>query len=116
MALRITDRLITSDITPDTAQEIADGHWFLSWLPDHSLTREQAVSGMVLDEILSDPEPDEPRFAMELAVMRAEMLGLDLRDVIVRLSIRVVQRDLARSGPQPNATPCLEIASCSPQA
>lgn len=118
MALRITDRLISSDITPEIAEEIANGgsrNWMLSWLPDRPLTREQAVSGMVLDEILSDPDPADPQLAMELAAVRADMLGLALRDVVLRLAIRVVQREL-ESRAQTDDTPRQEVTSCSNSA
>lgn len=105
MALRITDELIASDVTPEVARRVPDsidGQWFLSWLPDYPLTREQAISGMVLDEILSAPEPADDGFAMELATLRADSLGLDLPEVVLRLSARIVERDLRTSGALPS--------------
>ncbi|QLY29298.1 hypothetical protein [Nocardia huaxiensis] len=97
MALQITDRLITSTVTPETAYWTATssgGHWELTWLPDHPLTRDQAVSGMVLDEILSAPDAVTAEFAMELAEIRAAELGISLKDVVLRLCARMVERDL----------------------
>lgn len=96
MALHITDWMITSDITPETAHYIplaTGGQWILSWLPGRALTREQAVSGMVLDEILSTPDPADGEFALELAGMRAAQLGIVLEDVVLRLAARMLERD-----------------------
>lgn len=105
MALHITDNLIASDVTPEVARRVpgsVDGQWFLTWLPDYALTREQAISGMVLDEILSAPEPADDGFAMELATLRADSLGLELPDVVLRLCARIVERDLRNSGALPS--------------
>ncbi|WP_194853025.1 hypothetical protein [Nocardia sp. SYP-A9097] len=99
MALAFTTWLITSDVTPEIAlrSTTSEQDWELSWLPDRKLTFEQAVSGMVLDEILSDPAPADGEIALELAAIRAGELGTTLREVVVRLSIRVAQRDMLRS-------------------
>ncbi len=96
MTLHITDRSITSTVTPETAHWIPTaegGTWVLSWLPDRLLTREQAISGLVLDEALSTPETIEAEFAMELAAFRAADLGLTLREVVLRLCARMLERD-----------------------
>lgn len=96
MALVSTDRFLTSDITPESAEFVSTpggGYWVLSWLPDTALTREQAISGMVLDEILSDPDPDDHLMAMELAAFRAADLGLSLTDALLRLYARILERD-----------------------
>ncbi|WP_405133175.1 hypothetical protein [Nocardia sp. NBC_01388] len=99
MALAFTTWLITSDVTPEIAlrSTASADEWILSWLPDRSLTLEQAVSGMVLDEILSDPELDDGGLAFELAAFRAAELGVTLREVVLQLAIRMAQRDLLRS-------------------
>ncbi|MEV0298390.1 hypothetical protein [Nocardia sp. NPDC050710] len=99
MALEITDLFITSDVTPETARHIPGTGWFLSWLPTTTLTREQAVSGMVLDEILSDPDLTDATLAMELAALRAADLGTDLVDVVIRLYARILDRDHRESTP-----------------
>ncbi|QIS15661.1 hypothetical protein [Nocardia arthritidis] len=96
MALALTDWLITSDITPESARFVptADGgHWILSWLPDIPLSRERAISGMVLDETLSDPDPEDPLLAMELAAIRAADLGMELAEALLRLYARILERD-----------------------
>jgi hypothetical protein len=96
MALEITDSSITSDVTPEIARFVATPHggaWVLSWLPDIALTREQAVSGMVLDETLSDPHSTDSELALELAAIRADDLGIGLREIIIRLYTRIAERD-----------------------
>ncbi|MFD8244093.1 hypothetical protein [Nocardia sp. NPDC059691] len=98
MALDITDSIITSDITPETARLLpysSDTGWELSWLPTVTLTREQAVSGMVLDEMLSDPGTLASDLALELAAMHAAELGITLREVLLRLYVRITERDNA---------------------
>ncbi|MET9026075.1 hypothetical protein ABZW96_10660 [Nocardia sp. NPDC004168] len=100
MALDITDSIITSDITPEKAWLLplpSGAAWELSWLPSVSLTREQAMSGMVLDEILSDPGTLTNDLALELAAIHAAELGVTLRDVLIRLYIRITERDAEAS-------------------
>ncbi|WP_067828165.1 hypothetical protein [Nocardia inohanensis] len=100
MALHTTPWSITSDVSPEFAvctPTSGDG-WILSWLPARVLSYEQAVSGMVLDEILSDPTLTDPGPALELAEIRAAELGMELREVVVRLAVRVEQRDRRRAG------------------
>ncbi|WP_040785221.1 hypothetical protein [Nocardia pneumoniae] len=96
MALDITDSIITSDITPENARllPIPPGEaWELSWLPTVALTREQAVNGMALDELLSDPGTADNDLALEVAALRAAELGISLRDVLLRLYLRIAERD-----------------------
>ncbi|WP_063048462.1 hypothetical protein [Nocardia arthritidis] len=96
MALDITYSIITSDITPEHARLLpfsADAAWELSWLPAVALTREQAVSGMMLDEMLSDPGTLTSDLALELAAIHAAELGLTLREVLIRLYLRITERD-----------------------
>ena len=101
MTLELTNWLITSDITPETARYVptVDGDsWLLSWLPGRILTRDQAISAMVLDETLSDPNPEDYVIALELAAIRAEDLGLDLPQAIVLLHARILERDRQLAG------------------
>ncbi|WP_067814332.1 hypothetical protein [Nocardia inohanensis] len=94
----MTDDLIISDRTPEFAVRIpADDIWMLTWLLGHALTREQAISAMTLDETLSDPAIAAGDLALELAAMHAEVLGLDLREAVLRLSVRMLERE-HRSG------------------
>ncbi|MGV9410080.1 hypothetical protein ACWDOP_09205 [Nocardia sp. NPDC003693] len=101
MALTFSPGLVTSDITPEIAWQISasDHVWMLSWLPERRLTRHAAISGMVLDEVLSDPALADPDFALALAEARAGELGMTLREVVERLALRVLQRD-AQRGPR----------------
>ncbi|MCM6778084.1 hypothetical protein NDR87_31845 [Nocardia sp. CDC159] len=95
MTLELTRAAIVSDITPETAELISGPEgdfWTLSWLPGRRLTREQAVHGMVLDEILSDPMLLDDAEALELAAVRAAELGLELERAVTLLCLRVVHR------------------------
>ncbi|MGV9836455.1 hypothetical protein ACWDUL_20025 [Nocardia niigatensis] len=86
-------------MTPETAHLVfgpGGGTWVLSWLPGWDLTREQAIDGMALDEMLSDPSPADGEFALEMAELRAESLGLRLEDAVVRLFARIAERDRQR--------------------
>lgn len=95
MALHITERSITSDLTPEAAYFVPDpggGKWLLTWFPDRLLTREQAIDGMTLDELLSDPRGDAAAVTRAAAGYAAS-LGMELADVLVRLYTRAVERD-----------------------
>ncbi|WP_054814814.1 hypothetical protein [Nocardia arizonensis] len=79
MHIHATDWTITSEITPEWAYRVADGHgavWRLTWLPDRRLTREQALAGMELDEIVSVPAAVDDRFAQARARCCADRLGI----------------------------------------
>ncbi|MFE3028039.1 hypothetical protein [Nocardia tengchongensis] len=96
MALRISGQAITSDMTPETAHLVPGsdgGRWVLSWLPGRDLTREQAIDGMALDEILSDLSATDEEFVLELAALRAESLDMRLEEAVVRLAARILERD-----------------------
>lgn len=97
MALHSTATTVTSDVTPETARLVGPGSWELDWLPGIPLSYDQAVSGMVLDEVLSDPATVGDEMAVELAAVRAADLGLDLRSVLLRLSVRIAERDATLS-------------------
>ncbi|MFE3055012.1 hypothetical protein [Nocardia sp. NPDC059239] len=104
MTLQVTDRSITSDVTPEIAYHIPDpggGNWVLTWLPGRLLTREQALEGMRLDELLSDPLVDGTA-ALRSAAERAAALGLDLPEVVVRLATRIAERDRWRAARPPH--------------
>ncbi|MCM6778089.1 hypothetical protein NDR87_31870 [Nocardia sp. CDC159] len=96
MTLRISAWLITSDVTPEFAQYLptaTGGYWSLSWLPEVALTRDQAISGMVLDETLSDPRLVHNRVAYELSAFRAAELGISLEQALIRLFGRILDHD-----------------------
>ncbi|MGY1898324.1 hypothetical protein [Nocardia gipuzkoensis] len=81
---------IASLITPEVAVRMADGirgqRWVLSWLPQRVLTRQQAFSGMVLDEILTDPDDLDSATMMLLLTELAADLAMPLEEVLFRLS------------------------------
>ncbi|WP_203236802.1 hypothetical protein [Nocardia panacis] len=97
MTLEITEWSIISDITPEwatrsggSAREITA--WRLSWLPDRALTREQAVAGMELDELLSDPSRVTDRVQLARMDDCADRLGMARDQAIVRLAKRIAAR------------------------
>ncbi|MFF0456906.1 hypothetical protein [Nocardia africana] len=100
MTLHITDWLMTSDVTPESAQRLPSlpGQWLLSWLPGELLTQEQALSGMIVDEILSDPAFVDDLGAVEMATLHAAELGITLDEAVIRLCARVLERTALRSG------------------
>lgn len=94
MTLQITDWSITSDVTPESAQRLPSlpGQWLLSWLPGELLTQEQALSGMIVDDILSDPSLVDDLAAIEMAALHCAELGIGLDEAVVRLCARVLER------------------------
>ncbi|MRH87200.1 hypothetical protein GFY24_06945 [Nocardia sp. SYP-A9097] len=65
------------------------GLWVLSYLPARLLTREQAVAGVALAEmIIGGFDRPTGEFEGENAEMHAEVLGLSLVDVMCKLALR----------------------------
>ncbi|TCJ97053.1 hypothetical protein [Nocardia alba] len=85
MAIFRTDRTIGSDRTPERATLGDDGRWRLTWLPEFALTREQAIAGVRLDEILSDPALVNDRMAIAEATTCADRIGIILDQAVIRL-------------------------------
>ncbi|MCM6772152.1 hypothetical protein NDR87_02325 [Nocardia sp. CDC159] len=114
MALQISDWFITSDITPEFAQYLpaatGGGHWHLSWLPELTLTRDQAMSGMVLDETLSDLRLVDNGVAVDLAAFHAAEIGIDLDQAMFRLFMRSFD-DTSRAEPPARPLPAFARAS-----
>ncbi|MFI6865668.1 hypothetical protein [Nocardia sp. NPDC050406] len=95
MAIDMTDRAMTSDITPEYAFRVPGPGariWRLSWLPEHRLTREQARAGMELDELLSDPEVVYDAVAHALAADLARRLGVLVEHAVIMLAVRTADR------------------------
>ncbi|QIS11461.1 hypothetical protein [Nocardia arthritidis] len=95
MTLYATDWTITSDITPEWAIRMPqDGShvWQLSWLPGRLLTREQAIIGMELDELLSDPDGVYDDYHLSLVDDRAERIGILREHAIILLARRIAAR------------------------
>jgi hypothetical protein len=53
MPLTITDTTMHSTGTPHTAAASPDGWWSVSWLPEYTLTRDQAISAMTIAETVN---------------------------------------------------------------
>lgn len=88
MTLRITDDAMTSNETRHTALR-AEAGWELSWLPDRTLDRNQAISGMTLAEAVANmqQENDDHTHRMWLHINQwADELGLTGPDAVVRVS------------------------------
>jgi hypothetical protein len=63
MPLTITGTTMRSTSTPRTASTTRDGGWSVSWLPERTLTRDQAISAMTIAETASPGlEPGDHRW------------------------------------------------------
>ena len=70
MSIGISGDHMTCNATGHTAQRGETG-WQVSWLPGRSLTRNQAVTAMVLAEVAAqDPKPGGPDLAARGGVGR----------------------------------------------
>ncbi len=95
MTLYSTAWSISSDITPERAFRVSPGRantWQLSWLGRRTLTREQAVAGMELDELLSDPGRVFDQLQISEVDERARLLGILSEQAIILLARRVAER------------------------
>ncbi|MFE6860764.1 hypothetical protein [Nocardia sp. NPDC057668] len=101
---------MTSDITPEFAiRGKGEQLWCLSWLPEATLTREQARAGMELDEILSDPEVVFDDSAHCAAADRAAALGILVEHAVIMLAQRMAERAQRRATPaRPQDTETVE--------
>ncbi|MEU7633790.1 hypothetical protein AB0C34_28070 [Nocardia sp. NPDC049220] len=88
-ALQVKKRTITSPNSAGFAVRIADGtnrhRWILSWLPDMVLTHDQALSAMVIDEILLARELDSATMLQIMSDLAAD-LTMPLHQILGRLS------------------------------
>ncbi|RBO94109.1 hypothetical protein [Nocardia puris] len=88
MTMFVTDWTITSDLTDHTAHRVAEkwpNSWRLSWLPDRLLTREQALAGMDLAEIISTRTHRLDQTAQLRAVHLAGQLGIPFEQIMLGL-------------------------------
>ncbi|KQY34874.1 MULTISPECIES: hypothetical protein [Nocardia] len=90
MTIFRTNRMMSSDRTPERAILGGDGRWRLTWLPELGLTSDQAISGLRLDEILSDPALVYDRMALAEATTCADRIGIILELAMVRLWKRMI--------------------------
>ncbi|MFD0360068.1 hypothetical protein ACFQZZ_01215 [Nocardia sp. GCM10030253] len=101
MNVHTTEWTMISDISPESAYRTTgsgEAVWLLSWLPDRLLTREQALAGMELDEILSDPHGVHDRDVQSEATKRADAVGIDWEQAVILLSKRILARLRQHSG------------------
>ncbi|MFQ6396350.1 hypothetical protein ACLMAJ_23105 [Nocardia sp. KC 131] len=89
MTIYESSRSMTSSVTPEWAWRAGQEEpaWRLSWLPN-PLTREQALAGMELQEILSHPDLASDPTAQALA----DQLGLTVRQALSLLHQRMLDR------------------------
>ncbi|WP_280496236.1 hypothetical protein [Nocardia asiatica] len=89
-ALLIAPLRIRSTTSPEVAVRLGNGkhgeRWSVSWLPDMILSRQQALSAMVFDEILTDPQELDSAAIMRILRYLADELRMPLEHVLVRLS------------------------------
>ncbi|MFJ4653518.1 hypothetical protein ACIP5Y_19815 [Nocardia sp. NPDC088792] len=95
-SLEITDQDISGSRTPEFAFR-TPGHgdvreWQLSWLPGRRLTRAQALHGMVLDNIICDPDLSADPEAIDFASAAAADLDLTLAEASLAITEGVLLR------------------------
>ncbi|MBW0273984.1 hypothetical protein ATM97_32225 [Nocardia sp. MH4] len=95
MTIHSTDDTLRSDRTPEFAQRIGPDTWRLSWLPEFTVTREQAWAGMELDELVSDLAAAHDRLAHAEISARADVLGIIWQQALIKLAKRVDERSRA---------------------
>ncbi|HUZ53103.1 MAG TPA: hypothetical protein VMU94_11320 [Streptosporangiaceae bacterium] len=86
MTLSITEKTMTSDTTPHSAHRHPElNAWRVTWLADRELTRNQAMTAMMLAEKAAAQElPSERDFWPHIDGWAAE-LGLGSSDAIGRI-------------------------------
>ncbi len=95
MKLHITTRMMISGVTPESARRTTRSDeevWRLSWLPDRELTRDQALAGMELDEMLSDLARVHDPALHAAAEIRAAALGLTVEQALILLATQILGR------------------------
>ncbi|MBH0779528.1 hypothetical protein [Nocardia bovistercoris] len=124
MTVYATPWTMTSDRSPEYAYR-RDGSgardWRLSWFADRRLTREQAVAGLELDELVSNPDLVADAVAHAAIADRADVLGIDWRDAVVLLAREMIARSqgeqrVSPSAGGPLASPRLSAAARGPMA
>ncbi|MFD3745591.1 hypothetical protein [Nocardia sp. NPDC058633] len=100
MVIRGTDDTLRSDRTPEFARRTDTGGWRLSWLPEYTLSREQAWAGMELDELVSDLAAVHDRLAHAEISARADVLGILWQQALIKLAKRI---DARQRGEEPAA-------------
>ncbi len=94
MTIHLTPDDMRSTRSPEYAVHVvADPDvWQLSWLPERTLTREQAYAGMKLDELISDLAAAHDRLVHAQISAYADELGIVWEQAIIRLFKRMIER------------------------
>ena len=75
MTISIGDDRMTSDVTPHVAELVGEGQWRVSWLPERTLSRNEATTAMTLAELVARGVRDGDRRWL-FVVGWAQELGL----------------------------------------
>ena len=75
MTITIGDDRMASDVTPHFAELIGEGLWRVSWLPERTLSRNEATTAMTLAEMVARGVRDGDRH-WPFVVGWAQELGL----------------------------------------
>ena len=102
MALNINDRFMTSDRTPHAAR-LAPGeehHWEVSWLPGRRVTRNDAITAMVLAETCSPAGTRERNRMQPFIEGWAAELGLTADQAVTRIAAMPTWTATAETTPE----------------
>ncbi|QBS43644.1 hypothetical protein [Nocardia sp. CS682] len=91
--IMVNDTVMVSAVSPESAfRRAGKDNWGLSWLPDRDLTFTQALAGMELDRLLSNPELAHDATTHARLDLLADQLGLPVAQAVTLLSERLVER------------------------
>ncbi|MFC3965433.1 hypothetical protein [Nocardia jiangsuensis] len=102
MAVHSTGSRMTSEVTPEYAYRVPAGGgkpWRLSWWPGRPLSEEQALAGMELDELVSDPALVTDPLAAALMQERAHRLGTVFAQALLLLAKAMAARGAVEIAP-----------------
>ena len=85
MNIKITDEAMTSDTTPHSTRPDGNG-WAVTWLPGRVLTRNQAITAMVLAETVAGGIGDHTDKRRLFIEGWADELGITGADAVGKIS------------------------------
>ena len=99
MALTILDDIISSDLTGHTARLVPDDRrmWEVSWLPGRRLSRNSAITAMVLADITGPGDMHTGHRLWAHVEGWAAELGMTAPDVLARTVGGPTQADIGNS-------------------
>jgi hypothetical protein len=103
MALTINDRHMTSDRTPHAARLAPGGEhqWEVSWLPGRRLTRNEAITALVLAETTSTAADTSELDRMRPFIQGwAGELGLTASQAVTQIAVRPAWTVTAEPAPE----------------